>query len=104
MAVAMTMEVIATAVVPMAVIATRDFVKRRIAPLQERSVPVWKYSGRSDPMRLCADNLAENTLTVVGAVDPVACQTLHGLYFSKIYSHVLNCFQERGDGKMRQAV
>ena len=46
-------------------IVARDFTRRRIAPLQERSEPVWRYSGRSDPMRLCTDNLAVEVLDSV---------------------------------------
>ena len=33
----------------------RDFTKRRIAPLQWHSEPVWTYTGRGDAMRLSSD-------------------------------------------------
>ena len=35
----------------------KEFIRRRIAPLQRRSRPVWMISGSEDPMRLSADSL-----------------------------------------------
>ena len=35
----------------------KEFIRRRIAPLQRRSRPVWRITGGEDPMRLSADNL-----------------------------------------------
>ena len=40
----------------------RAFTRCRIAPLQERLELVWKYTGRSDKMRLCTDNFAVEVL------------------------------------------
>ena len=39
----------------------RDFVKRRIAPLQWHSEPVWTYRGLEDGMRLSAKGLSSDT-------------------------------------------
>ena len=38
----------------------RDFTKRRIAPLQWHSEPMWTYAGLEDRMRLSADGLASD--------------------------------------------
>ena len=40
----------------------KDFTRRRIAPLQQHSEPVWRYTGKEDRMRLCVDNLAREVL------------------------------------------
>ena len=40
----------------------KDFTKRRIAPLQRHSEPMWTYTGPKDPMRLCGDHFAPEVL------------------------------------------
>jgi len=46
-----------------------DFVKRRIAPLQRHTKPMWMYSGPSDPMRLhCNDHRPAVVATIMGTL------------------------------------
>ena len=47
----------------------RDFTRRRIAPLQWHSEPMWEYAGPMDRMRLCEDDFTPEVLnTVMGTL------------------------------------
>ena len=46
----------------------RDFTRRRIAPLQWHSEPVWTYTGRGDAMRLSSDDFTPEVLQQVMGV------------------------------------
>jgi len=51
-----------------------DFVKRRIAPLQSHTKPMWMYSGPMDAMRLhCSDHSAATVAHIMGTlfINPV---------------------------------
>ena len=43
----------------------RDFLRRRIAPLQWHSEPMWSYKGKTDAMRLSRDSLQPEVLSQV---------------------------------------
>ena len=43
----------------------RDFTRRRIAPLQWHSEPMWEYTGPMDRMRLCEDDFTLEVLNTV---------------------------------------
>jgi hypothetical protein len=44
-----------------------DFVRRRIAPLQKHTKPMWMYSGPADAMRLhCSSHLPEVVASIMG--------------------------------------
>ena len=43
----------------------KEFLQRRIAPLQRHSHPMWTYSGRQDRLRLQEEDLAPETLKKV---------------------------------------
>ena len=40
----------------------RDFIQRRIAPLQDHAKPMWMYSGPQDRMRLHGESLTEKEM------------------------------------------
>ena len=46
----------------------KDFTRRRIAPLQWHSEPVWRYNGREDAMRLSRDGFTPEVLRQVMCV------------------------------------
>ena len=59
----------------------KEFLQRRIAPLQCHSRPMWAYSGRQDHMRLQEGDLAPETLKKVLQVltgDPSPGSVRHG--------------------------
>ena len=43
----------------------KDFTRRRIAPLQWHSEPMWTYTGPEDGMRLCTDSFTPEVLDKV---------------------------------------
>ena len=45
--------------------AVKEFFKKRIAPLQRHSRPMWDFTGPGDPMRLQKTSLAADTLSMV---------------------------------------
>ena len=44
------------------VMIVREFLWRRIAPLQRHSCPMWAFTGPQDPMRLSVDSLLPEVL------------------------------------------
>ena len=79
----------------------RDFTRRRIAPLQWHSEPMWTYTGRGDAMRLSADGF---TPEVLGQVMGVLFVTPKIPSPANEEARPLICFAEESIEEQRQVM